>query len=115
MTLMNRHPRTFSFAILLIVLLIVPFQTADAKKRHDNNARGKSSRRGAVRAEKGRKVSAKERRSANRRERLSARVSRRGGRSHSSPRLSRRELRRQSAREQAASLKALERRLHRPL
>ena len=116
MTLTNRHPRTFSFAFILIALLILPFQTASAgKRRHDNNARGKNARRGSVRAEKGRKLSARERRSANRRERLSARDSRRGGRSHSSPRLSRRELRRQSAREQSASLKALERRLHRPL
>lgn len=112
MTLTNRHPRTFSFAFLLIVLLILPFQTADAgKKRHANNARGKNARRGAVRAEKGRKLSARERRAANRRERLSARDSRRGGKS----RLSRRALRRESARERSASLKALERRLRRPL
>jgi len=112
MTLTNRHPRTFSFAFLLIVLLILPFQIADAgKKRPGNNARGKNTRRGAVRAEKGRKLSAKERRAANRRERLSARDSRRGGRS----RLSRRELRRERAREQSASLKAIERRLRRPL
>lgn len=116
MTLTNRRPRTFSFAFILIVLLILPFQTVDAaKKRHDNNARGKNARRGAVRAEKGKKLSARGRRAANRRERLSAKDSRRGGRSHLSSRLSRRELRRASAREQSASLKALERRLHRPL
>ena len=112
MTLTNHHPRLLSFAFILVALLILPFQTVDAgKKRHDNNARGKNSRRGAVRADKGRKLSARERRGANRRERLSARNSPRGGKS----RLSRRELRRQSAREQSASLKALERRLHRPL
>ena len=112
MTLTNRYPRTISFAFILLLLLILPFQTVDAgKKRHDNNARGKNARRGAVRTQKGKKLSARERRAANRRERLSARDSRRGGKS----RLSRRELRRQSAREQSASLKALERRLRRPL
>jgi penicillin-binding protein 2 len=111
MTLTNRYSRTFLFAFILIALLILPSQTVDAaKKRHDNN-RGKTSRRGAVRAEKGRKLSARERRSANRRERLSARDSRHGSKS----RLSRKELRRQSAREQSASLKALARRLGRPL
>jgi penicillin-binding protein 2 len=114
MTLTNRHPRAFSFALILILLLILPFQTADAaKKRHNNNARGKNSRRAGGRAEKGKKLSAKERRAARRNERLSAK-DRRGGRS----RLSRRDLRRermQTAREQSASLKALERRLHRPL
>jgi penicillin-binding protein 2 len=115
MTLTNRHPRAVSFAFILILLLILPLQTADAaKRRHDNNARGKSSRRAGGRAEKGKKLSAKERRAAKRNGRLSARDSRRGGKS----RLSRRDLRRermQSAREQSASLKALERRLHRPL
>jgi membrane peptidoglycan carboxypeptidase len=102
----NRHPRKFSFALILLALLILPIQGIEAKKRHDNNARGKNSRR----AEKGRKLSARDRRS-NRRERLSARDSRRGGKS----RLSRKELRRQSAREQLALQKALERKLHRPL
>ena len=112
MTWTNRHPRTFSFAFILVALLIVSFQSVDAaKRRHDNNARGKTARRGAQRAERGRKLSAKERRAANRHERLSARDSRRGGKS----RLSRKELRRESAREQSASLKALERRLRRPL
>ncbi len=111
MTLTNHHPRTLSFAFLLIALLILPLQNVDAgKKRHDNNGRGKNARRGAVRVERGRKASARERRGANRRDRLSARDSRRG-----KSRLSRRELRRESAREQSASLKALERRLHRPL
>src|SRR5215210_6316758 len=111
MTLTNRHPRQLSFAFILIALLIIPFQAADGKKRPNSNARGKSTRRGAVRADKGRKLSARERRAANRRDRLSARDSRRGAKSH----LSRRELRREAAREQAASLKALERRLRRPL
>src|SRR5882672_5148202 len=116
MTLTNRFPRTLSLAFILIALLILPFQAADAaKKRHEKNTRQKNSRRASSRSDRGKKLSAKERRANNRRERLSARDSRRGGRSHSSPRLSRRELRRESAREQAASLKALERRLHRPL
>lgn len=128
MTLTNRYPRSLSFVLILFVILILPFQTADAaKKRHENKTRGKESKTHGkndrqARAEKGKKLSAKERRVANRRERLSAKDSRRGGKSRVSPRLSRRELRRelkrdriQSAREQSASLKALERRLRRPL
>jgi membrane peptidoglycan carboxypeptidase len=112
MTLTNRHPRAFSFAFILALLLILPFPAADAaRKRHDSNARGKArNARNSGRAEKGKKLSARERRAARRDER-SARDSRRGGKS----RLSRRELRRQSAREQSASLKALEKRLRRPL
>lgn len=112
MTLMNRHPRTFAFALILIALLILPFHTATAaKKRPEKNAREKNNRRVATRPEKGKKLSAKERRANDRRERVSAKDSRRGGKLH----LSRRELRRESAREQSASSKALERRLHRPL
>ncbi len=115
MTLTNRHPRGLSFAFILVLLLVLPFQIADgAKKRHENKARGKNERRSASRTQKGKKLSAKDRRGNNRRERLSARNSRRGGKS----RLSRRELRRdrmQSAREQASLLKALERRRGRPL
>jgi membrane peptidoglycan carboxypeptidase len=111
MTLTNRHPRTLFFALILIALLVLPFNTADAaRKRHEKNAREKNSRHAATRSEKGKKLSAKERRN-NRREQLSAKDSRRGGKS----RLSRRELRREAAREQSASLKALERKLHRPL
>jgi penicillin-binding protein 2 len=111
MTLTNRYPRILSFAFILFVLLVLPFQIADgaAKKRHEKSARAKNDRRSS-RAEKGRKVSARDRRS-NRRERLSARDSRRGSKS----RLSRREVRAQSAREQAALLKSLERRRGRPL
>ena len=118
MTLTNRHPRGLYFAFILILLLVFPFQIADgAKKRHENQARGRNERRTASRA-KGKKLSAKDRRRNNRRERLSARDLRRGRKSRVSPRLSRRELRReriQSAREQAALLKALERRRGRPL
>ena len=118
MILTNRYPRILSFAFILIALLVLPGQIADAaKKRHENNVRGKHERRAASRSEKGKKVSARDRR-ANRRERLSARDIRRGGKSRLSPRLSRRELRRdrvQKAREQASLLKALERRRGRPL
>lgn len=114
MILTNRHPRFLSFALLTIALLILPIHVADAaKKRQAGNLRAKSARRGAVR-DRSKKLSARDRRSNNRRERLSARDSRRAGKL----RLSRRDLRReriQNAREQAASLKALERRLHRPL
>ena len=123
MTLTNRYPRTASLLFILLALIVLPFHTADAaKKRHENNARGKNDRRGASRAEKGKKLSARDRRAANRHERLSARDSRRGGRNRATAHLSKRELRRelkrdriQSAREQTASLKTLERRLHRPL
>lgn len=114
MFLINRHPRAFSSAVILAILLILPFQIADAaKKRNSDNARGKKAARTNARKDKNKKLSARERRGNNRRE-VSARESRRGGR----VRLSRRDLKRermQNAREQAASLKALERRLHRPL
>ncbi|MEK6282742.1 MAG: penicillin-binding transpeptidase domain-containing protein [Acidobacteriota bacterium] len=109
-------PRAFHFAIILLVLLILPFQTAVlGKKRHASK-----SRRPAARSEKSKKVSARDRRSSRRNERLSAR-DRRGARrsmSSRSARLSRRELRRNrklTAREQANSLAALQRRLRRPL
>ena len=110
MTLTNRHPRNISFALLLVALLFLPFQIAEAgKRRHDNNAGGRNARRGTVRADRGKKISAKERRAVNRRDRLSARDSRHGAKS----RLSRRELRRENAREQSAAL--LERKLRRPM
>ena len=110
MTLINQHPRTLHFALILFILLVLPLpSTALGKKRHENN-----SRRKVTRVEKGKRLSARERRAARRNDRLSARDSRRGGKS----RLSRRELRRernQIAKDQASSLKALERRLRRPL
>lgn len=116
MTLTNRHPRNLSFAFILVLLLVLPFQIAEgAKKRHEDRARGKNERRSASRADKGKKLSARDRRASNRRERLSARDSRRGGKSRASAHLSRRELRIQSAREQASLLKALERKRGRPL
>jgi penicillin-binding protein 2 len=110
----NRHPRGLFFAFILIILLVLPFQIADAaKKRRSDNTRGKKTTRASARADKHKKLSARDRRGKNRRE-VSARGSHRGGK----VRLSRRELRReriQNAREQSASLKALERRLRRPL
>ncbi len=110
MTLTNQHPRIFYSALILFILLVLPFQSSVlAKKRHAD-----APRRKVARVERGRKLSARERRAAKREVRMSARDSRRGSRS----RLSKRELRRErnlSAREQAANLKAIERRLHRPL
>ncbi len=115
MTLTNRHPRISFFAFILIALLVFPLQAVDAaKKRSKSNVREKNSRRAPARSERGKKLSARERRASNRRDRLTAKSSRRGGKVH----LSRRELklqRRQNAREQAAALKALERRRGRPL
>lgn len=115
MTLINRYPRTLPFAFILIVLLIIPFQIADAaKKRSASKPSAKNSKRTASRTQKSGKVSARDRRSN---QRTSAR-DRRSGKSHSTAHLSRRELkqmRAQSAREQATSLKALERRRGRPL
>jgi penicillin-binding protein 2 len=124
MTLTNRYPRRLAFAFILFALLILPFHSADAaaKKRQAAKPSGKNVRHVASRADKGKKLSAKERRAANRHERLSAKDSRRGGRNRATAHLSKRELRRlakrdrvQSAREQSATLKGLERRLHRPL
>lgn len=109
----NRHSRALPFAFILIILLVLPFQIVDAaKKRRADNSRGKKSSRATARIDRNKRLSARDRRGRNRRE--VAKASRRGGK----VRLSRRELRReriQNAREQAASLKALERRLRRPL
>jgi len=113
MTLSISYLRNLTSAFILIVLLVLPLQMADAAKKRP----AKDSRRSSSRAAKHKKLSARDRRS-NRRERLSARESRRGGKSRGSARLSRRDIRRervQSAREQAALLKALERRRGRPL
>jgi membrane peptidoglycan carboxypeptidase len=107
MTLKNHRPRTLQFALILFILLVLPFETTVlGKKRQSNKSKPSSSR-----AQKGKKLSAREVRSGRRNQRASAKASRRGGKSQ----LSRRELRRESAREQAASLKALERRKGRPL
>jgi penicillin-binding protein 2 len=110
MTLINRHPRTFYVALILFVLLLLPSQSSVlAKKRHAD-----APRRKVARVEKGGKLSAKERRAAKRDERLSARDSRRGGRGGNA-KLSKRELKREAAREQASSLKVRERKLGRPM
>ncbi len=110
MTLINRHPRTFYVALILFVLLLLPSQSSVlARKRHAD-----APRRKVARVEKGRKLSARERRAAKRDERLSARDSRRAGRG-AKVKLSKRELRREAAREQASSLKLRERKLGRPL
>lgn len=109
MTLINRHPRTFYVALILFVLLVLPSQSSIlAKKRHAD-----APRRKVARVERGRKLSAKERRAARRDDRLSARDSRRGRGGKS--KLSKRELRREAAREQASSLKLRERKLGRPM
>jgi penicillin-binding protein 2 len=113
MSFINRHPRALSFVFILAILLVLPVQFADAaKRRQQSNSRARKATK-TTRSEKGKKLSARDRHRNSRRE-LSARDSRRGGK----VRLSRRELRRerqQNARDQVASMKALERRLHRPL
>lgn len=107
----KNFPRSLYIAFILSILLVLTFQiTAVAKKRP-----AAKPKRPAARAEKSKKVSARDRR-GNRRE-LSAKDSRRGAKK-ASAKLSRKELRRQqnlSAREKAASLKSLSRRLGRPL
>jgi penicillin-binding protein 2 len=117
MTLTNQHPRTLYIALILFVLLVFPFQSSVlAKKRHADAPRRKVARVEKGRNDRGRKLSAKERRASRREERLSARNSKRGdSRRGAKAKLSKRELRREAAREQASSVKALERRLHRPL
>lgn len=112
MTLTKRYPRIFFVGLILAALTLFSFQTVSAaKKRAESKPRARNDRRSAARPEKGKKLSAKERRADNRRERTSAKDSRRGGKSH----LSRREQRRESARDRSASLKAQERKLGRPL
>ncbi len=109
MTSINRNPRTLPFALILIALLLIPFQ-ADVlgKKRSASKSRRATS-------QKSKKTTAKARRSTRRgRNERVARNTRSRGRT----RLSRRELRRQrnlSAREQQNALAALQRRLRRPL
>jgi penicillin-binding protein 2 len=116
MTLINRHPRTLNIVLILIVLLVLPFQSSVlAKKRHAAAPRRKVARVERGRNERGRKLSARERRAAKRETRLSARDSRRASRRGTKSKLSKRELRREAAREKALSLRALERKLRRPL
>lgn len=102
-------PKVFRFSIILFVLIAFPFAIpsfAKHKSRNASSARSRSKHAGRS----GRNVA------SSRRSRRGGRVAaRRGGRSR---RLSAREVRaarNRVAREQASSLKALERRLHRPL
>ena len=108
MTSIYRNSRTLPFAFILIALLLIPFQAEVLGKKRAAN----KSRRAA--SQKSKKSTAKERRAARRgrngRDDRVARNSRRGR-----TRLSRREARRQSAREQQNALAALQRRLRRPL
>lgn len=109
MTLTKNHPRVFQLAIIFFVLLILPLQaTVLGKKRQASK-----SKRATTRQEKSKKATARNRRSSRRNERLSARDRR--SRNSRAPKLSRRQLRRQSAREQSNALAALQRRLRRPL
>ncbi|HKP46001.1 MAG TPA: penicillin-binding transpeptidase domain-containing protein [Pyrinomonadaceae bacterium] len=113
MILVNRYPRTFAVALILFVFLVLPSQSSVLAKKRRAAAPAKASNkrdRKSARAEKGRKLSAKALRAAKR----DARDNRRG----SNAKLSKRELRQakaRDAREQASNLKALERKLHRPL
>jgi len=110
----TKRPRSLRIAFILSILLVLTFQiTAVAKKKQPAKPK-----RAAARAEKSKKVSARDRRADRRNDRLSARDSRRGANSRVTAKLSRKELRRQrnmSAREQASSVKAMARRLGRPL
>ena len=108
MTLNFYSPKSRWQVFILFVLISLVFSgTAFGRKKH---AAGRSAR-----TQKSRKASARSSRSSRRGGRELARGSRRG---RGSARVSAREVRRtraQIAREQASSLKALERRLHRPL
>lgn len=104
-------PRSPRFALILLILIPLALSGSVFGKRKSSPASAKKSSRSKVaRVEKGRRLTARDRRSS-RRERLSARNSRRARGS----RVSARESRQAIAREQASSLKSLERRLRRPL
>src|ERR1051325_7177773 len=109
MTLNFYSPKSHRLLFFLFVFISLVFSgTAFGKKKH---AAGRSAR-----TEKSRRASARANRSSRPGGREGARASRRGRRG--SARLSAREVRRsraQIAREQTSAVKALERRLHRPL
>ena len=108
MTLTSHSPKTLRFAFILFILITLLFQSTAFGRRHSSGSRHRTAR-----ADRGRRLSARERHGS-RRGRLSARRSRRGDRH----RMSARELRRERnliAKEQSSALKALERKLHRPL
>lgn len=107
MTLLNNRSRTVQFALIFFVLIILPLESTVYGKRTQTKSKRQTSR-----AEKSKKVSARDRRSS-RRNVASAR-DRRGSKS----RLSRRDARRErqlSAKQQNAQLAALQRRKGRPL
>src|ERR1041385_6734305 len=108
MTLNFYSPKSHRLVFILFVLISLVFTgTAFGKRKH---ASGRSAR-----TQKSRKASARAGRSSRRGGREMARGSRRG---RGSARVSPREVRRSRARiarEQASAVKALERRLHRPL
>lgn len=112
---LGNSPKSLRFTLILLLLLPLVFaEVAYAKKKQGGSSRNKASRQKVSRAAKARTVTARDRRGVRRGSRLSARNNRRGGRS----RVSAREVRRQRqvvAREQASALKALQRRLGRPL
>ena len=103
----NRNSRTLPFAFILIALLLIPFHAEVLGKKRAAS----KSRRAA--SQKSKKSTARERRTARRGGR-NDRVAR-NSRGRARTRLSRREARRQSAREQQNALAALQRRLRRPL
>lgn len=102
-------PKARHFAFILFVILSLSFSaTVFGKKRSGSAGRGRS-----VRAQKSKKVTARNRKSSRRGGSVYARSSRRGR-----SRLSARDSRRQRAliaREQSSAIRALERRLRRPL
>ena len=108
MNFTKRSPKLVRLTLILCVLIAFPLAiTSFAKHRRAAATRGRHGR-----VERRHRLSARERRSGRRHGRLSARARGRGRR------LSTREMRAQRnriAHEQASSLKALERKLHRPL
>ncbi len=103
MNLINRSPKTFLLALILIALIAIPFSvTGLARHRHAAAGRQRHARAGGGR------------RAGRRHGRLSAREGRRGRRT----RLSAREVRaarKRIAGEQASAVRSLEKRLRRPL
>ena len=106
MTLHSFSPKRGIVFILFIIISLSLSSVVLGKKKSSSSSRNKSAK-----AQKGKKASARNARSSRRGGKTYARASRRsrGGR------VSAREARRQTAREQASSLKSLQRRLGRPL
>src|SRR6185369_16084548 len=106
MTLHSFSPKRGIVFILFVIISLSISSVVLGKKRSSSSSRNKSAK-----AQKGKKASARNARSSRRGGKTYARASRRGR----GGRVSAREARRQSAREQAVSLKTLQRRLGRPL